>query len=76
MLHVSNRSRQSSVKKPQEAAEIAATKATITTFQEIEHKKEELEALEDEKRQKLTIEEADDAPRRKAWKRNMCKLRS
>lgn len=65
----SMRSRHSSIssaKKQEAAAELAATQATITFLQEMEREERELECLEAENRQRLALQEAENAAKKSA----------
>ncbi|KAJ8342594.1 hypothetical protein SKAU_G00325220 [Synaphobranchus kaupii] len=62
----SRRSSLSSARKQEAAAELAATQATLTVLQEMECEKQELENLEAENRQRLALQEAENAARRNA----------
>lgn len=56
----------SSAKKQEAAAELAATQATITFLQEMEREERELECLEAENRQRLALQEAENAAKKSA----------
>lgn len=56
----------SSAKKQEAAAELAATQATLKVLQEMEREKQDLEILETENRQRLALQEAENAARQNA----------
>ncbi|RXN28128.1 hypothetical protein ROHU_019454 [Labeo rohita] len=55
-----------SLKKQEAAAELAATEATLKVMEELDRERNELETLEAENRQRLAMQEAENAEKRKA----------